>query len=239
MDLSIVIPAYEESNKIGRDIIAAAEFLMDQKLEGEIIVVDDGSKDSTSEIARKTPIPSGVKLKVIRYEKHHGKGFAVRTGMQASKGKYAMFADSGLCTPYHFTLCGLNLIQSEQCEIAHGSRKLPESKIVVPQPLKRRISARLFRLIIVYLMKVNSQLTDTQCGFKIYLGDVARSLYGEAFIDGFMFDIEIIVRAKKEGFRIKEFPIEWKADPDSRLSLPKIPLELIRELWIIHNMLQK
>src|SRR5512142_2997219 len=100
MDLSIVIPAFEESRKIARDIEAAAMFLPANRLAGEVVVVDDGSSDGTAEAARAVRVPAAVKLNVIRYEQHRGKGCAVRTGMNAAGGKYAMFADCGLCIPY-------------------------------------------------------------------------------------------------------------------------------------------
>ena len=127
MDLSIVIPALDEGKKIARDIAAASDFLTANDLQGEISVVDDGSQDDTTEAARKAPIPQGVKRNVIRCEGHHGKGYAVRTGIIASTGKYVMFADCGLCIAYGNALQGLALLRDDKCDIAHGSRRLIES----------------------------------------------------------------------------------------------------------------
>ena len=239
MDLSIVIPAFEESKKIARDVAAAAEFLISHKLEGEIIVVDDGSKDNTADAAENVEIPPDVKKNVIRYEVHQGKGFAVRTGMKHSSGEYAMFADSGCCVPYEDTLRGLDLLKNGVCDIAHGSRKTRGCHIEKTQSLYRRLCSKFFHWFVIHDMKIPAEFTDTQCGFKIYKGDVARHLYGESVIDGFTFDIEIIMRAQKEGYHIKEFPIDWTCDRDSRLSPTRNSWRVLSELLTIRRIMSK
>src|SRR4030042_5066102 len=145
MDLSIVIPARNEGKKIARDIKAAAEFLAANGLQGQIVVVDDGSQDDTAEAARRVRIPAGVQRNVIRYEDHRGKGHAVRMGMKATTGKYVMFADCGLCIPYGDALQGLEMLQNDSCDIAHGSRRLIESDILRDQPRHRRRFSQLFQ----------------------------------------------------------------------------------------------
>jgi len=239
MDLSIVIPAYEESKKITRDVEAAAAFLGGHNLIGEIIVVDDGSKDKTAETARSVGVPPEVKLKVVRYEQHRGKGYAVRNGVKQTSGEYVMFVDSGCCVPYEDTLRGLNLLKSGACDIAHGSRKMRGCHIEKAQSLYRRICSKIFHWFVIHDMKIPAEFTDTQCGFKIYKGDVARQLYGECITDGFTFDIEIIMRAQKEGCRIKEFPIDWTCDPDSRLSPTRSSWRVLSELLTIRRTMSK
>jgi len=237
MYLSIVIPALNESKKIARDIKMAAVFLEGNKFEGEIIVVDDGSTDGTGEVAKSVKVPPGVTLKVIRYQQHRGKGYAVRQGIKQTSGEYVMFADSGYCVPYGNALLGLEILKDGTCDIAHGSRKLLESDIRKEQPWCRRISSRLFKWLINKLLQIPRGLTDTQCGFKIYKGEVARQLYSQCISDGFMFDIEIILQAQKQGYQIKEFPIEWVCDLDSRLSLTHTPWPVICELRAIKRAL--
>ena len=239
MELSVVIPAFEESKKIGADIEAASVFLEANGLEAEIIVVDDGSRDNTAETARKAVTFCNVPLKVLRYEAHRGKGYAVRTGMKETVGEYVMFADSGCCVPFGNALQGLYILRSRTCDIAHGSRKLLESDIRQGQPWRRRISARLFKWLINKVLTLPPEITDSQCGFKMYRGDVARKLYSECISDGFMFDVEIILRAQKQGYRIKEFPIEWTCDLDSRLSLPHTIWPILSELIAIKRALSK
>jgi len=239
MDLSIVIPAFNESKKIASDVDAAAEFLSAQHLTGEVIIVDDGSEDTTSQIAKNTKVPSGVTLNVIRYEYHRGKGYAVRTGIKASSGQFVMFADSGSCVPYENALRGLEFIRKGFCDIAHGSRKMPDCHIEKNQNLYRRICAKLFHGFVIHYMGISSEYTDTQCGFKVYQGDVGRRLYSKAFTDGFAFDIEIIIRAQKEGYKIKEFPLDWSCDRDSRLSPGRSLYKILKELITIKRMLSK
>ena len=238
MDLSIVIPAFKEGNKIASDVKAAADFLEDNKFTGQIIVVDDGSKDNTAQAAQNAEISPRVKLNVIRYEQHRGKGYAVRQGIKQTTGEYVMFADSGLCVPYKDTLCGLDILKSGECDIAHGSRKIRGCHIDKAQGLYRRICSKLFHWFVIHVIKIPPELTDTQCGFKIYRGDVARGLYSKCITDGFAFDIEIIMRARKEGYRIKEFPINWTCDLDSRLSPTRNSWRILSELLAIRRIIR-
>jgi dolichyl-phosphate beta-glucosyltransferase len=229
-ELSIVIPAYNEAHKIARDIEAASRFLVDQGLTGEIIVSDDGSGDDTAGTARACTVPAPVTLTVLGQKTNRGKGAAVRAGMLASKGRYAMFADSGVCIPYEQAMRGLELLRSGQCAIAHASRKRADSVIVNPQPLHRRMFSRAFRLAADLYLGLPYRLTDTQCGFKMYRGDVARSLYGQCETEGFLFDLEIIIRAGKAGLRVAEFPVTWSCDPDTRLRTGRTIVRTIEEL---------
>jgi dolichyl-phosphate beta-glucosyltransferase len=228
--LSIVIPAYNEAHKNAHDVQAASRFLVEQGLTGEIIVSDDGSGDDTAGTARACMVPPAVTLKVLGQETNRGKGAAVKAGMLASSGRYAMFADSGVCIPYEQAMRGMELLRSGQCEIAHASRKRVDSVIVNPQPLHRRMFSRAFRLAADLYLGLPYRLTDTQCGFKMYRGDVARSLYGQCETEGFLFDLEIIIRAGKAGLRVAEFPVTWSCDPDTRLRTGRTIVRTIEEL---------
>lgn len=238
MDLSIVIPAYREEAKIGRDVAAAGAFLDRAGLSGEVIVVDDGSPDATSAAARLAPLPPGVARRVIRYRRNRGKGYAVRRGMLATRGEYAMFTDSGMCILFDYALRGLELLKSGQCELAHATRKGPGSVIRQRQPLFRRVGSRVFRRL-VGLMGVPKRISDSQCGFKLYVGDVARELYGESITDGFMFDAEILLRALRKGYRVMEFPVQWYHDRDSRLEPFQTAFRMLIELWRIRKALAR
>ena len=237
MKLSIVIPAFNESGKIGRDVESACEFLQKNGLEGEIIVVDDGSRDATADEAKKAgdKYRNRVDVKIIRNQQHHGKGYAIRNGIMQATGDYVMFADSGSCVPFDNTLRGLELLKAGKCDIAHGSRRLAGAHLIKDQGLYRHICSAIFRWFAIRIMKIPVELTDTQCGFKIYRGDVARLLYGQCITDGFMFDIEIIRRAINQHYRIAEFPIDWTCDPDSRLSPTRSFWRILSELLKIRK----
>ena len=232
-ELSIIIPAYNEQHKIQKDIYAADKYLSDNKIEGEIIVVDDGSSDDTSEAARKTAQDVYSECRVITLEHNTGKGCAVRSGIIDSKGDYAAFADCGCCVPYEEINIGLDLIRNGNCQIAHGSRKLSGCHINRPQTIYRKICSQIFHWFLIHDIKKLAKLTDTQCGFKVYRGDVAREIYGQSKIDSFMFDIETILIALVNGYSICEFPINWTCDPDSRLKPSHEIYKIIKDLiWL-------
>jgi dolichyl-phosphate beta-glucosyltransferase len=239
MDLSIIIPAYREARKVGHDVEAAAAFLVGANLTGEILLVDDGSDDGTQEAAMAAEIPHGVRREVIHYEPRRGKGHAVRMGMKASQGDLAMFADSGVCVPFDNALRGIELIRSGRCEIAHGSRRHPDSRIRRPATLYRRMTSAIFRRIARHYIGTPPAMTDTQCGFKIYRGNVARQVFGECFSDGFMFDIEVLLRALRHGYRVLEFPVEWQCDWDTRLRPARGAMDTFSELAAIKRAMKK
>lgn len=238
VDLSIVIPAYNEAHKIARDIRASHEFLVSNGLSGEIIVADDGSPDGTAATAREFAASERMEVKVLALD-HRGKGWAVREGMKASCGDFAMFADSGLCIPFADALPMIDGIRAGRCEIAHGSRKMKGSVIDRSQSLYRRVLSWGFRRAVLVYMNLPGHLTDTQCGFKAYRGDVARELYGQCRTDGFMFDLEILMRARKKGYRVAEFPVHWACDPDSRLRPAKILGSTISELRRVKQLMSE
>ena len=236
IDLSIIIPAYNEHHKVPRDIEAASHFFRDCNLKGEIIISDDGSDDATADAARAASddlppeLRNIVSVRVIVADHNRGKGAAVRTGVAVSRGKYVMFADAGVCIPFEQTMRGLDLIRAGQCEIAHASRKRIDSVITNPQPWHRRLFSKVFRTAAHTFVNLPYRLTDTQCGFKVYDGQVARTLYAQCIDDGFLFDIETILRASHLGYRIAEFPVTWSCDPDTRLNPAKQALRTFPEL---------
>lgn len=229
MDLSIIIPAYNEGMKITKDILAADKFIVEYKYIGEIIVVDDGSSDDTFDIADSLKGKIHSTLKVLKLSMNMGKGSAVREGVANSKGELVMYADAGLTVPFENALIGIDLINKGKCDIANGSRKMSKSEIVKEQDFDRRIISRIFGFTVKLFLNIPSELTDTQCGFKIYKGEVARNLFNKLKISGFLFEIEFIQLALKEGKKILEFPVKWECDRDSRLSVGQSSKKIISE----------
>jgi len=229
MNISIIIPAYNEQNKISADILAADKFILENNFIGEIIVVDDGSTDDTSSIANSYKEKISSSLTVLKLPENIGKGRAVSEGIKTSSGEIVMYADAGLTVPFENALIGIDLINSKKCDIANGSRKMESATIVRKQDLDRRVISKIFGFLFKTVLKIPKEMTDTQCGFKIYKGDVARNLFKELTITGFLFEIEFILLAIKGGYKICEFPVTWKCDRDSRLSVSGSSIEIISE----------
>jgi dolichyl-phosphate beta-glucosyltransferase len=236
VELSIVIPAFNEAAKIRNDIAQAKDFLQGQGLSGEILVVDDGSTDGTGDLARLTIVPEPLALRVATIP-HKGKGHAVRAGVLASGGQVVLCVDSGGCTPLAHAIQAIEWIRAGSCHIAVGSRKLAASCVVRKQAIHRRIISALLRRAVVGSFPALRGLSDTQCGFKVYAGDVARTLFAESVIDGFLFDVEVLVRAIQRGYTVQEFPIEWTCDLDSRLSTSKAFMPVLLDLIRIRRLL--
>lgn len=239
VNLSIIIPVFNEHHKIRQDILAGNRFLASEGMTGEIIIVDDGSTDDTCITAEKTADEIQTTCIIKQLGKNYGKGRAVRTGILNSRGEFVLFADSGNCISYADAKPGIELIDSEQCRIAHGSRKLSEGQIKRPQSPYRKICSQLFHWFLIHDIKRLGNLTDTQCGFKVYRGDIARELYAQSTIDGFMFDIEIILLALSKGYQIREFPVDWTCDPDSRLKPVREIYRIFRDLVDLKNRFRK
>jgi dolichyl-phosphate beta-glucosyltransferase len=239
MSLSIVFPAFDEENKIEKDVVNASEFMKSNRIKGEIVIVDDGSTDNTFQIALKLKETLPTEIHIIKHQNNLGKGFAVRSGVLKSKYDYILYSDMGSIVPLNYSINGIDLLESTEADIAHGSRKLKNSVITKEQDKDRKIASWLFNKIMLRHFKIPVHLTDTQCGFKIYKKDIAKKLYNGLKISGFLFEIEIILKAVKLNYNIVEFPIEWRCDRDSRISLLRTTPEVIKEYLKIIKMKKK
>jgi dolichyl-phosphate beta-glucosyltransferase len=143
--------------------------------------------------------------------------------------------DCGGNVPLEFIDQGIILLGSQPNQLIHGSRRLPSSKILKSMSLKRQVLSWIFSITANYLLDIPSHLTDTQCGFKFYSHNTAEKLYKDPILDGFLFDLEIILRAHREGIQIIEFPIHWSCDPDSRLHPGKIIRQVIKDLFYLRK----
>lgn len=230
MELSVVFPVLNEEHKIAADIDAAFAFMDDNRIEGEVIIVDDGSTDNTGGLVYEIRTRLNRPLHLISYSPNQGKGYAVKQGVMAARGGVIMFADSGNCIPLDNILPAYETIRQGQTDIAHASRMIRESRVPEPRKLHRRMVSLLFRKFVKVYAGLPGYLTDTQCGLKLYRGAIAKELYDECRTAGFLFDVEIILRALDKGYIIKEFPVEWRPDPDTRLRLFPLLLRTIPDL---------
>lgn len=230
MRLSVIIPAFNESSKILLDLRENGNFLLAQKFHSEVLVVDDGSADDTAEIVRgfiREWTSPKVKFELLTYGKNHGKGYAVRYGIEHAQGEIVAFMDSGLCVPVRYLLDGIEKIE-QGSDFAIASRRLSETRIHRAQPLYRKLGSKAFHVVVQTIMGVH--VSDTQCGFKLYKAAAAKQIYSRVTTEGFMFDIEALVIASKLGLKRAEFPIEWTNDSDTRYNPILGTLRNLKEL---------
>src|SRR5215213_2280657 len=208
--LSIVIPAYNESARIAKTLREVLAYLEGRPGGGEVIVVDDGSRDDTGGVAaevfagRAAPTVEG---RVIRVEPNRGKGHAVRAGLLAARHAVAAFFDADLSMPVTETPKLVEPIRSGQYDVVFGSRALDRRLIGTHQPWTREQSGRVFNFVMRRLTGL--PFKDTQCGFKAFRMDVCRAVVEGALIDRFGFDVELLFIAYRAGLRMLEYPVRW------------------------------
>lgn len=226
VDLTIVVPAYNEERRLGPTLQSLIADLRARNLRWEIVVVDDGSRDRTAEVARSL---GDSAVRVLRYTPNRGKGRAVRTGMLAGTGAVLGFMDADLSTGLAAMDRALAILEKGDADIVIGSRAAEGAKIVVRQPRYRQVASRIFNVIQRTLSGVRGY-HDTQCGFKFLKANAAKDIFSRARIDGFMFDIELLVLADRLGYRVAEMPVTWTDDPASRLRIVRDTLRMFRDL---------
>lgn len=206
--LSVVIPAYNEQERLGATLARITSWLAERGGAWEVIVVDDGSRDRTREVAAE----AGVR--VIALPQNRGKGAAVRAGMLAANGERILFSDADLATPVE-ELDALSAQLDRGADIAIASRAIAGARVVAKQHPIREYMGRTFN-VIVRMLHLGG-IKDTQCGFKLFTRAAARDLFGRATLDGFAFDVEILWLARGR-YRIAEVPVVWRHVEESKVS---------------------
>jgi dolichyl-phosphate beta-glucosyltransferase len=227
--ISVIIPAYNEESRIQPTIERIHSYLSEKFRDFEIIVVDDGSTDKTVPVVENLGRGRG-NIRLIHYPENSGKGYAVKTGVLASRSDFLLTCDADQSTPIE-ELEKLFPFMEKGFDVVIGSRGLSESDIVVRQPWYRERMGKTFNMLVRAL--VIGGFKDTQCGFKLFRGDAARRLFRKSLISGFSFDVEILFLAEKEGFRIKEVPVKWLNSPNSRVRIIRDSAKMFVELFKI------
>lgn len=215
--LTIVIPAYNEQNRLPATLRTVLDYLDGQKLEfAEIVVVNDGSSDATADMVREAAVTDS-RIRLVENPGNRGKGYAIRHGLTEAKGDWILFTDADLSAPIVELDKLAAAVEAKRADGAIGSRALDRSLIGVHQSLFREISGRFFN----FAMRLMTGLPyrDTQCGFKLISRRAASIVSTRQQIDGFGFDVEILFIAKKHGLRIAEIPVRWNNVEGTKVSL--------------------
>ncbi len=227
--LSVVIPAYNEEKRIGATLEAILAYLRAQDYSSEIVVVDDGSRDRTREAVRSFENPE-VSVRVEGYAQNRGKGHAVRTGMLAARGEYAVFMDADLSTPITM-LDRFRPLMEQGRDVIIGTRKVKSAHIVKHQPGYRENMGKVFTWLSNFIFSL--RVSDFTCGFKCFSRRSLAPVFGCQRIDGWSYDTEIIVIADRKGFKVEEVPVEWANDEATRVRLLKNVFTCFSELFNI------
>jgi glycosyltransferase involved in cell wall biosynthesis len=221
--VSIIVPAYNEEARIGESVRQIEEFRKRLPFDSELIVVDDGSQDGTSEVVRRLP---GARL--IRNERNHGKGYAVRMGVVAARGEYVLFSDADLSAPIGELDKLLAAAEANAADVAAGSRAVNRGLIGKHQSRTREAGGILFNWFVRVLLGL--KLQDTQCGFKLFRRRTILPVLERLTIDGFAFDVELLFLASRSGLKILEIPVHWNHVEGSKIRFLRDGLRMFADL---------
>jgi len=231
-ELSIIIPAYNEETRLPRAFARVREYLASRGMlsgEAEIIVVDDGSTDATARVAGEwtSQLPS---LRLVSNGRNRGKGYSVRQGMLAARGRVALFTDADLSAPIEEADKLFGALKAGN-EVAIGSRAIDRSLIAVHQARLREIAGIIFNQFV--RLFTGLPFYDTQCGFKAFLREPSRIVFEQQRIERFGFDPEVLFLAKRHGLRTAEVPVRWAHDPATKVYVLRDSLLMFADLIYI------
>ena len=224
--LSVVVPAYNEEERLPRTLARLHEYYSEQDYPFDVTVVSDGSKDKTGDIVREFAKEHPA-FRLKEYQPNRGKGYAVRVAMLEAPGELVLFCDADLATPQEETEKLLKHVL-DGADVAIGSRPLTDSKLEIRQPLYRELLGRAFNKA-VQILAIRG-IDDTQCGFKMFKREACQEVFKRCTLDGFSFDFEALMIARDLGFRIDEVPIRWSHQEGSKVVLLRDGPRMLRDL---------
>lgn len=226
MRISCVVPAFNEESRLRGTLRQVTEYLAGRGPDYEIIVVDDGSTDRTTDVAL-AHAARDPRCRLIRQGRNCGKGAAVRRGVAEATGTLVLFTDADLSTPIEEEAKLRQALEAGH-DIAIGSRALPDSRVELHQPWFRELMGKTYnRLIRLFLI---GGIRDTQCGFKMFRAEAAREIFPLGRIDRFGFDVEILYIARLNGHRIAEVPVRWINSPQSKVRVLRDSTRMLTDL---------
>jgi len=237
MYLSVIIPAYNEEKRLPETIRKIDEYLKKQPYDYEIIVVSDGSKDKTVEIAESLALDIR-NLRVIENKENHGKGYVIRQGMLEAKGDYRVFTDADNSTSIDHVEKMFPEFQNGAAVVigTRDSRDHKDARQAYPQPYYRRFLGDVFNIFVQVLLGFYG-IWDTQCGFKGFTKEAAETIYRKCLVDRFAFDAEVLSIARKLKYKIKKVPVYWVNSPNSTVKfsgangMTKMAMDLLKIKW--------
>jgi dolichyl-phosphate beta-glucosyltransferase len=224
--LSVVVPCFNEEQRLPRTIEQIERYLDGKHLDHELILVDDGSADGTRQVMDAAALRHGS-VRVEALPHNRGKGRALAVGVEAAKGDEILLTDADLSTPIE-ELDKLQAALDGGAGVAIGSRALRASRVEVSQPIYRVLMGKAFNLIVQVVLLPG--IWDTQCGFKLFRADVAKKVFARLSTDGFGFDPEVLYRARKQGVRIAEVPVVWRNSAETKVNPLRSSLDMFRHV---------
>jgi len=223
MQLSLIIPAYNEEKLIRGSLSEFVSYLNKKDYSWEIIVADDGSSDNTSKIVKSFNNP---KIKLVALAKNQGKGAALKAGFLKAEGEYQIFSDADLSVPIPTIEPFMQKLKGYDVVIA--SRRVKGAEIKLHQPWLRENMGRVFTVLTQIL--TGSAVVDFTCGFKGFRKNAAKQIFGKSLISRWAYDAEIVFLAEKKGLKILQHPVSWINRKDTRVRLNRVVLESLRDL---------
>jgi glycosyltransferase involved in cell wall biosynthesis len=229
--LSIVVPAFNEAARIGNSIERIMAYVKQSPVPMDVIIVDDGSSDTTADVVQRTERDSAVRL--IRNGENHGKGYSVRQGVLSATGTYVLFTDADLSAPIDELQKLLDVAIRDNADVVIGSRGVDRRYIEKHQSRGRELGGIAFNKMVRLLLGLN--LHDTQCGFKLFQRERTRGIFEKQTIVGFGFDPEVLFLAARRGMKIREVPVRWSHAEGSKIHFLRdglrMFLDLVRIRW--------